>query len=316
MIERALTFGPDGGLVGVLTEPDGPQAEAGRPGVLFLNSGILHRVGASRIYVQVARRLASEGFTAFRFDHAGVGDSAVRRDDGSFRDSAIREARAAMDLLAERRGVDRFILAGLCSGADMAYWAALEDPRVVGLVQIDPFVYRTRRFLLRYYLPRLVSPAAWWRSLSARTRWALGRLRPGTEDEADAVWVAPEYTRVFPPREEVARGLARLRERGVVFWVWITGDMGEHVNYSGQYRESFPEVPFGPDGLEEHVVPDADHTVTGLEHQARVVEAVADWSRRHWEPSRAGSGGGSGDAEAPDGGAPLPRPAPATGVSG
>jgi pimeloyl-ACP methyl ester carboxylesterase len=285
MIERAVTFGPEGGLVGILTEPDPAHAAPDRPGVILLNSGILHRVGASRIYVRIARQLAARGFPALRFDHGGVGDSAVRKDDGSFLESAIGEARQAMDLLAERRGVERFILAGLCSGSDMAYWTALEDERVVGLAQIDPFVYRTRRFLVRHYLPRLISPLAWGRSIRARTRYLLGKLRSANgRDEGEGVWVAPEYTRIFPPREEIAAGLRALRARGVSFWVFISGDMGEHINYATQYEESFPEVAFG-DGLVVAYAPEANHTVTDLEDQKQVVEGIEAWAMERWGAS-------------------------------
>ncbi len=283
MNERALTFGEARHLVGILGEPDAAHASAEKPGVIFLNSGILHRVGASRIYVKMARKLSALGYPTFRFDHAGVGDSDVRRDDRSFLESAIHEAKTAMDLVQERKGVDRFVLAGLCSGADMAYWVALEDERVVGLVQLDPFVYRTRKAVLRHYLPRLLSPAAWGRSLRARTRYYLGKLRGGNgQDEGEAsVWVAPEYTRIFPPREEMARGLGALRARGVAFWVFITGDMGDIVNYQAQFAESFPEVAFG-DGLHVDFAPEADHTVTGLAHQDRVVAGVAGWMGGRW----------------------------------
>ncbi|TVP56139.1 MAG: hypothetical protein EA351_08790 [Gemmatimonadales bacterium] len=190
-----------------------------------------------------------------------------------------------MDLLAERRGVERFILAGLCSGSDMAYWTALEDERVVGLAQIDPFVYRTRRFLVRHYLPRLILPLAWGRSIRARTRYLLGKLRPGDgEDEGEGVWVAPEYTRIFPPREEIAAGLARLRARGVSFWVFISGDMAEQINYATQYEESFPEVEFG-DGLVVSWAPEATHTVTALDHQRQVVEEIEGWAMERWGAS-------------------------------
>jgi dienelactone hydrolase len=294
MNERALTFGDERHLVGILTEPEsvgtggeGSLAGAGdddhRPGVIFLNSGILHRVGASRIYVKLARRLAAEGWASFRFDHAGIGDSDVRRDDRSFLESAMAEAGAAMDLLEERNGIRRFVLAGLCSGADMAYWVALEDERVVGLVQIDPFVYRNRKATLRHYLPRLLSPAAWGRSIRARTNQVVCRLRGqgGGEDPASSVWVAPEYTRIFPPRDELARGFQALRARGVAFWVFITGDMGEIVNYADQYAETFHDVPWG-DALHVDFAPGANHTVTGLPDQKRVAEGVARWMAGRW----------------------------------
>ncbi|TVP51233.1 MAG: hypothetical protein EA350_00165 [Gemmatimonadales bacterium] len=275
-------FGPEGSLVGILTEANPEHAAADLPSVVFLNSGIVHRVGANRLYVKIARRLAERGFTTLRFDHAGIGDSGPRRDDRPFNESAVEEARAAMELLARVRGSSRFILGGLCSGADVAYWTALEDTRVVGLFQLDPFVYRTPRFLLSYYLPRLVSPAAWWRSLSSRGRHLLNGLRPGGAPEtADTGWAAPEYTRIFPPRSDVAKGLATLAERGVAFHVFISGTMFEYVSYADQYERSFPEVDFG-DRLVVDFAPEADHTVTDLGHQERVIRGIERWAGTHW----------------------------------
>ena len=80
MRERALTFGP-ANLVGILTQPDPDVAVPDAPAVVILNSGILHRAGASRMYVQVARTLAEEGMTSLRFDFSGIGDSEVRRGE-------------------------------------------------------------------------------------------------------------------------------------------------------------------------------------------------------------------------------------------
>jgi len=282
MIERALRFGEGRNLVGVLTETETGGPEGERPGVVFLNSGILHRVGASRLYVLTARRLAGAGFPSIRFDHSGIGDSEVRRDGRGFEESAIAEARAAMDLLAERRGVRSFILAGLCSGADVAYWTALEDERVVGLAQLDPFAYRTWGYTRRHYLPRLVSPRAWWASVRGRSRAYSAEVRAWRRgDEVESVWVAPEYTRVFPPREQVAENLGRLNERGVAFYAFISRGLSDRVNYAGQYRESFPEVEFG-DRLVVDYAPEANHTVTRLEDQERVVAGIERWALERW----------------------------------
>ncbi|CAN5737715.1 alpha/beta hydrolase [soil metagenome] len=286
-------FGPEGPLVGILTEANPEYASADLPSVVFLNSGIVHRVGANRMYVRIARRLAERGFTTLRFDHAGIGDSGPRRDDRPFNESAVEEARAAMELLARVRGSSRFILGGLCSGADVAFWTALGDDRVVGLFQMDPFVYRTPRFLLSYYLPRLLSPAAWWRSLSSRGRHLAGRLRSGAGGPPqDTGWAAPEYTRIFPPRSEVAGGLRTLADRGVSFYVFVSGTMFEYVSYADQYERSFPEVDFGG-RLVVDFAPEADHTVTDPGHQERVIQGIEGWATERW-PSSNDAPGGSG----------------------
>ena len=278
MRERALKFGKTASLAGVLTEPTGGPSDPERPAVLFLNSGILHHTGASRLYVKVARRLAEEGFTSLRFDFSGVGDSEVRKDTLPFAKAAVVEGREAMDFLQEGRGMKRFILMGLCSGADMAYHISLADQRVVGLAKIDAWAYRTKSWYVRHYGPKVLSIKQWTHSIKVRVEEKVG----GAEGQEDrSVYESPEYRRVFPPREEVAEGLKTLMGRGVRLYYYFSGNQPEHINQGDQYAESFPEVDFG-DRLTVDYDPTADHTVTGLKHQVEVTEAIRRWAADGW----------------------------------
>jgi len=136
MREQAILFGKSGSLVGIVTDPPEGGGE-GLPGVLFLNSGLVHRVGMNRLHVDMARRLAAQGFVALRFDLSGLGDSAVRDDHLPFAQSAVSETQEAMDYLAAARGCERFVLVGICSGARVSLRTACADPRVVGAVLIN-----------------------------------------------------------------------------------------------------------------------------------------------------------------------------------
>jgi len=278
--ERALRFGRSANLVGILTEPDGGSVP-GLPAAVLLNSGILHRVGASRLYVKFARSLAEHGFTSLRFDFSGVGDSEPRRDALSFEDSAVIEASEAMDHLASTKGIERFFLIGLCSGSDVAYNAALADARVVGVANLDAFVYRTWKYYLRHYGPRVFKLGVWRNSIRVR----LGARRDnGTEEQAaSASYIAPEYRRVFPPRAVIRAGLQKLSDRGVRMFHFFSGGMEEHVNYESQYVDAFK--PLDLRGLVDLVyVKEADHIVTGLEHQRLVVERLSNWAVRCFQP--------------------------------
>ena len=137
MRERVLRFGETATLVGILTEPDLDVRRTDVPAVVLLNSGILHHVGASRLYVQIARHLAECGCTSLRFDFSGIGDSEPRRDSLPFEESALVEAREAMDYVSGVAGTSEFVLIGLCSGADMSYFTAVNDEHVVGVAQLD-----------------------------------------------------------------------------------------------------------------------------------------------------------------------------------
>lgn len=277
MIERALRFGESAPLVGILTEPEPSERQPDAPATIFLNSGIIHRVGASRLYVQMARRLAEEGFTSLRFDFSGIGDSEARRDSLPFEESAVAETRAAMDYLERVVGARSFHLMGLCSGADMAFAVAQVDHRVVGLGQLDPYGYRTFRWYLRHYGPRVLRLSTWTHSLRVRLASLLGRSGPECGTGSSSVFVAPEYSRVFPKRREVEAKMASLAKRGIRFFVCFTGDEPA-ISYPGQFRESLPGVDFG-DLLEEVFMSSADHTFTHPNHQVQVVDQFAEWSR-------------------------------------
>jgi pimeloyl-ACP methyl ester carboxylesterase len=278
--EKVLKFGPTRGLVGILTEPP-PDAPPRLP-VVFLNSGILHHVGASRLYVRMARKLAEMGHPCFRFDFSGIGDSEPRRDTMTAAESAVVEAREAMDLVGARKGgVDRFILIGLCSGADMGFKTAQVDERVVGLVQLDPFAYRTPGYWLRHYGLKVFRLKAWQRFIGVRyQRWKDARTPkpPVSEDEA-ATYVAPEYRRRFPPRDQVAEAMRKLVSRKVQMLNIFSDEQTEHINHGAQYRNAFPDVPFGGQ-LEVAYVKHSAHTFTELSDQERVLAVVTAWSAR------------------------------------
>jgi dienelactone hydrolase len=284
MREKAVKFGANRGLVGVLAEPSTPVA--GKPAVVLLNSGILHHVGASRLYVRIARRLASVGHSTLRFDFSGIGDSEARRDTLGAAESAVVETREAMDLLQARKGgTDRFILFGLCSGADMGFKTAGADERVVGLVQLDPFAYRTRGYYVHHYGPKLVSVDAWKNYVSVRVRrWQARReeaqrQRLGVPTEERLEYVAPEYRRIFPPREETQARLQTLVARDVQLLNVFSSGMPDHYNHAEQYRNSFPGLDFR-DQLQVEFIPGAEHTFTQLDDQERVLDIVSGWAQR------------------------------------
>jgi len=283
MRERALRFGPERLLVGILAEPtaDEPSSDLG---VIFLNSGLLHRVGASRLHVQIARQLAPAGVASLRFDLSGVGDSDTRTDGLPFQQSAVLETQAAMDELARLRGVTRFVLYGLCSGSDVAYYTGLADTRVVGLVQLDPFVYHTLRYAMHRIAPRVLNAESWTNLLLGKTYlvpWLRKRLgsaepRDGAVDLADENVVHNPYARAFPPKAEIESGLTTLCRRGVAQLAILSAGQLEHANHGGQYEQCFAQVPFG-DLLSTAWRGAADHTFTPLAEQAFVVEATTRW---------------------------------------
>jgi len=65
LMEEPLQFGDGGRLFGILTLPSRSHRKApGLPVFVFLNAGLLHRVGPHRLYVLLARDLSRMGFSS------------------------------------------------------------------------------------------------------------------------------------------------------------------------------------------------------------------------------------------------------------
>lgn len=281
--EKAVRFGTSASLVGVLTEAAPGTGHEDRPAVLLLNSGILHRVGSCRLHVQVARALSAAGFHTLRFDYSGIGDSDQRRDSLPFEESAIIETREAMDYLAKAKGVKRCVLMGLCSGADMAHDTARVDDRVVGLNLLDAWAYKSAGFYVHHYGPKLLRWRVWQNSIRIRLAMLRGKSEtasgraPGGEG---IEYEVPKYVRVFPPKARIEADLRAFVARNMrMSFIW-TGGLPEY-NHRGQYVASFRSVPLSKLMHEDHYV-DADHILTGLDHQRQFTQHTVEWMTAHW----------------------------------
>lgn len=263
MIERALAFGDDRSLAGVVTDP-GPAAETDAlPAVIFLNSGLMHRVGPNRLYVRLARRLAEQGFRSLRFDLSGIGDSRAARDRLSIRERWVAETRSAMDVLAAENGAASFVLIGNCSGAAASFLTAHEDVRVVGLGLIN----LQGRKVLRHYL-RLVtaSPVSWRRLLHGRAKVPTLRFLSRQ--------VVGGSGRRQPP--SFVRGLTSLAQRGV-YLLLVNSEWDSGYDYfHRKHRPAFDGAPLAGRVVMD-VVPGANHDLGLVANQDRLVSSVDRW---------------------------------------
>jgi dienelactone hydrolase len=269
--EHAVTFAAGHSLVGVLTKA-GLDGNPMRPAVVLLNAGIVHRVGPNRLHVRIARELARHGFASLRFDLSGIGDSLSRTDGLSLRAAALADIREAMDFVAAELQVSSFILIGLCSGADLAFRAAMADGRVVGAVLIDGMPYHTLRSKLRHLASRL---ARLWRSgicrrLAARDGPILRHL-PGSRRPAGPA--VPPRMRDVPPRDQAESDLRQLIDRGMRLLLLYTSD--RDYSYPRHFQDTFPGVR--SDRVEVAYFRDADHTFTLRASQDLLVRSIDKW---------------------------------------
>lgn len=250
------------GLVGVVAVPVGRPPR--RTAVILLNAGLVHRMGPFRLYVQLARRLAAQGYVVLRFDQSGLGDSPLssRTSHSRKRDEVV----AAMDLIERETGVAGFVLGGICSGADDSFNIAPDEPRVRGVVLLDGVGYRTRGHRLRHYLPRLLNPVrllpALWRRL--RRRGAPSRA-VGNDDLRD-----------FPDQAEAVRRLQALDARGAQVLLLYTGGVASYHNHRRQAAESFGAVMRSPNMATEYWV-ECDHTFYVRRHREKLFAYLDGW---------------------------------------
>ena len=283
MSERPVLIGADRSLMGIVCEPTDPRLPS-RPAVIMLNAGLIHRVGPNRLHVRLARELAARGFLSLRLDLSGRGDSDPRRDGLSFADSGAVEAAEAMRYLEETKGVRRFVLFGICSGAAAAAEVAHADDRVAGAVVVEGAVFPTARFRRRYYAKRLFRARTWWNILTGanaagrRLRRLLGRPAPPASHAGEMVssLAVPESTKMA-----IAAALQRMMDRDVQLLAVFSGSTKEY-NYPGQLQDAFATVNFGG-RLEEAYYPEADHTFTRLRNQDVLVDRVLQWMQMKFE---------------------------------
>lgn len=283
MKESVLTFGPSGALVGVLTHP--PAWEPGGAtgiAVILLNAGAIHRVGPYRLHVQLGRTLAARGAPCLRMDLPGIGDSRPLGMGGALDEEWVSGTRTAMDVL-ERRGVaSRFVLFGLCAGADRAFRAAIADSRVVGVALVDPTgIFTTWQSKVLRVARWLRRPAAWKRLLTGRYRLVeqAGHWRRHRRDPpSPAREGRPAQVRMTPEegREMAESALRTLVQRGVRMCYIVTASQEHRYNYKGQLFHAFPNM-----GLENLVqvelFSEAQHTLPRDVDRRKLQETVADW---------------------------------------
>jgi alpha-beta hydrolase superfamily lysophospholipase len=144
VVEAPVVFGSRGPLFGILAEPNSSAVAGKPPAVLLVNAGATYHIGPARLYVVLARHWARSGHSVFRFDLSGLGDSPAAPDCNENRvepRDALRDVIDAMDALEAARGIDSFVLLGLCSGARVAFKAAVADRRAVGVLLLSAFMF-------------------------------------------------------------------------------------------------------------------------------------------------------------------------------
>lgn len=274
LTEEPLQFGEGGRLLGILTSSSiSPFKAQDLPVFVFLSAGLLHRVGPHGLHVRLSRELAQMGFRSLRVDLAGTGDSPASPGLTN-QQSVAADFAEILAVLESRLGRLPLVLAGLCSGADNAIRLTLKEPRVVGMVLLDPVCFLDRGFRLRVAVARYTNPA---RHIVWLKRRFKSLTRPRGKKQENHEFVDPLSLRDLPTREQMRASFESIREReGRVLSVFTDYAHG-YYNKSGQLRRVL-----GVHGYRqfcrELYWPHVDHTYRLELHRRRVIEEIKTWA--------------------------------------
>jgi exosortase A-associated hydrolase 1 len=262
-------------LLAILHRPAVPRSRA----VLVIVGGPQYRVGSHRQFVLLARELAAGGFPVLRFDYRGMGDSEAT--GVSFEDTAPDIAAAIERLLCDVPEVREVVIWGLCDGASAALLYAFTDPRVKGLVLLNPWVRteqgEARTYLRHYYKSRFLDPAQWKRivtgkvNLLASVRDLVGTAQAGLSGSRAATGKAESYV------TRMRKGMEGFEGQTLLI---LSGDDLTAKEFKDEVaRTSEWARALGRDSVEKRELVEANHTFSRRNWR----DQVAGWTRRWME---------------------------------
>ncbi len=116
-----------------------PPGGEPRRGLVVCHALAEERLWAHRVYVNLARELAGQGFAVLRFDFRGEGDSDLDFEEATLETRVDDALRAAAVLLEREPGLQRCFFLGHRVGCAVAAHAAVRaGERAAGLIAWDP----------------------------------------------------------------------------------------------------------------------------------------------------------------------------------
>ena len=271
-------------LFGVITDPRTP----GDLAVIELGGGYTPStsIGRNGIFVTLARRAASLGFTVLRFDYHGIGESTGR--------STIRLDRPfVVDLLSAAevirgRGSKEMVLVGSCFGARTAMAGGGKVDGIAGAVLLAPPLRdyalserRTEGWSARQYLDALIHPRSLVGKGDALTiRRYLRFLRSG------ARVVFRRLGRAIRPRRDVPRWMSDAFIRGMedlvatgipILLVYGTNDDSLPDFEEARRGKLGTVIDRGGSSVTVQILPGAVHGFNDAAAQSRVIDTVDSW---------------------------------------
>jgi pimeloyl-ACP methyl ester carboxylesterase len=311
MISTPVKFTNRNGLklLGIIEQP---ESNSKNIAVLLLSPGIKMRVGPHRMYNKLARELVEQGFTVFRFDFYGLGDSEGELEQDVLVDvyNSIQRGRYiddtidAMDWMSETYGIDNFILGGLCGGAITGMLAGSVDDRVKGLLAlglINVFEGGEENFskfvtegqlgdLKKGYISKLTDIDSWKRIITLKSdfrtifkivfkpfRVAAKKIteKLTQQNKKQIEFIHDESSNVNP--KFAPTFFSMLEQSKKMLLIYSGGD-----RLLWEFKEKFeniykPHLVEYKELYELHTIPDANHILSSIEWEDEMHAITRDW---------------------------------------
>jgi exosortase A-associated hydrolase 1 len=248
---------------------------------VVVTGGPQYRIGSHRQFLLLARTFAAAGVPTFRFDHRGSGDS-----EGSAAgfEGISADIAAAVDTFAEHvPGLEKIVLWGLCDAASAILLSMPMEPRVSGLVLLNPWVRsddsEARAMVKHYYGARFLDRAFWLKLYSGKVDlfgamngfvaslgiWARAIMGGRTKANHDSERPLPE---------RMALGLAAFH--GPVLILISGRDLTAREFEDAATDYDWPAL-LAENRMTRHDLPSADHTFSRRVWRNQVADATLCW---------------------------------------
>ncbi len=303
--ERAVRIDGDVELFGIVTECE--HTTDALPTILLINSGSVHRVGPGRLYVDLARHLALQGFRCVRLDGRGLGDSVladVAEENNPYAATVFRDVELTLQALREQYAISGCVVMGLCSGAYAAFQSAvqLDDPLLVESVLINPLTFfwkdgmsldmpsREQTAKEHRYLICAVNPKKLWSFLTFQTdigyrgavrvlsRRLVRRVKSLAAKKPSSQVAANRAALGHPIHEDLPGDLARLGAAGRRLAMFISENDPGYSIINHHARRDVKRM-LQADILYQAPIRNADHTFTRRAPRFELIRALGDYLR-------------------------------------
>lgn len=284
-MEVPVTFECEGEqLVGIFSEGKADTA------VLLVVGGPQYRAGSHRQFTLLCRYLAEAGIPSLRFDYRGMGDSSGVIHD--FED-VQQDIKAAVDqLFVCSPGLKQVVLWGLCDAASANLFYAYTDPRIKGVVLLNPWVRtvegEAKAYLKHYYLSRLTDKEMWQKILSGKFDFkgsfaSLGSMvlkllnpKSGSNNANSANSSIAQHSQLSGSLpERMLQGLKNFNGRVLLI---LSGDdltadeFRDLVASSTDWKQTIANK-----NTTQHTLQEANHTFSSKAWRRQVEQWTADW---------------------------------------